>query len=227
MDKRLVILVYNPRRFTYVVKRLRKRGISYYIPDKVEYVSREDIVYTDSKDVYMLLSKKGVKVLYDPSGNDMVLEKAILLSKGKDEYFEVSIGIDPGERHTVAVIADGELVDYALDLDEDDVLRLINKVVDTYPTKHVVVKIGKGVNGLDLALYLARNMEQNITMEIIDEHGSSPSSEWRNPFIDRIIGKSKTGIAQAKKKDIYAAIMIALKSGIVVENIVEDYAAKE
>lgn len=219
--RRLILLVYEPRRFIYVVNRLRKRGVSFSIPDSLDDVSQGDIVYTDDHRVASLLKSNGALVFLDEKGDDTILEKAVLSMNGKKEYNELSIGIDPGDRFVIVALADGSIVDYSISYSIDDAVKYVSRVLTVFPARKKLVKIGGGVGGIVFLEKLKRVVgNSKIIMMVVDEDNSTPKTGWRNPFIERII--SSIPNSTPYRKDLYAATVIALKQGIVVEDGDED-----
>ena len=161
----------------------------------------------------------GAITFYDPLGTDRVLEEAILALKGKSRYNKVTIGIDPGRVTVLAVIADSELVDCYQTDSIDSLLDKIKYVLETFPSEYYEVKIGMGIKGIRI-MEAIRKEFKDISIILVDEHQSSPKLPRRNPFIERVL--SKTNISIGRRKDLYAAISIAFKDGIVVDRIDEN-----
>lgn len=222
MKNRLVLLIYDPRKFINVLTELRKRKIPFYIPDSLNEIRLNDIVYTDNKRVAEELSKRGIKTFYDSSVEGMVLEKAILYLDNKESYNELTIGVDPGRKYVCVVLADGVLVDYNVCFSITEALNYISRVLLRYPSKNKILKIGGGVNGILFVKNIFREkslkdiiIKHGVKVVVVSEDNSTPKILWRNPFIERIL--SVLTESTPYKKDLYAATVIALKQGIPVE----------
>jgi len=206
------------------VKLLRARGIQYNVPDSPNFkILANDVIYTDSIDVFRIFRDKVAKVFYDPKGTRYVLEKAILALKDKKAYNLLSIGIDPGGRYTVIALADGELIDWNHISDMDSLGKHVSDLLAGIPAKEKVVRIGIGGRGLEVAYALRKIVGEGVTIEVVDEVGSTPHG-YRNPFIERILSNIRNNINNSitRKRDLYAAIIIALKQGFPVDIYVED-----
>ncbi len=218
-----MLIIYDPKRYIYVSRYLRERGIKFTVPDSIEDLSSSDIVYTDDEKTYNLLKNMVRRVFLDKGGSRYLLEKAILSTNDKDCYNLVSVGVDPGSRYTVVVIGDGELIEWRHVGNIEGIVDHVRELVNNIPTRFFEVKIGVGVNGSDIAYSVKRVVRDKAVVELVDERESSPSRVWRNPFIEKLFLQRIRGVNRVfKKKDVYAAIMIALKKGVLVETSVED-----
>ncbi|WFO75921.1 hypothetical protein J4526_03465 [Desulfurococcaceae archaeon MEX13E-LK6-19] len=223
--RRLVVLVYEPKRFRQVLDRLKKRRIPFSIPDDIKDIKPGDVVYTDDPRIAMELMEKGVLVFLDDKGSDSVLEKAILSLKFKNEYNELTVGVDPGDRFVVVVLADGSIVDFNISYSIEEALDYIRWVLKVFPAKKKIIKIGGGVGGIAFLDKLCKSLglvvkETRTKIMVVDEGNSTPKTRWRNPFIERIISVIPDSIPY--RKDLYAATAIALKQGVLVEDSDED-----
>ena len=227
--RRLVIILYDPKRYMNTVKLLRARGIQYNVPDSPNFkVLTNDVIYTDSIDVFRKFKDKVAKVFYDPRGTRYVLEKAILALKDKKVYNLLSIGIDPGGKYTVIALADGELIDWNHISDIDSLRKYVSDLLASIPAREKVVRVGIGGRGLEIAYTIRKAVEKRVIIEAVDEVGSTPHG-YRNPFIERILSNIGNSIDNSitRKRDLYAAIIIALKEGFPVDIYVEDRTEQE
>lgn len=211
------------------VKLLRARGIQYSVPDSLDFkVFANDVIYTDSIDVYRMFKDKVAEIFYDPIGTRYFLEKAILALRGRKVYNLLSIGIDPGSKYSIIALADGELIDWNHVSDIDYLRKYVQDLISSIPAKEKIVRIGIGGRGLEIAYTLKKTLGEEVVVEVVDEVGSTPHG-YRNPFIERIISNIRDNIGNniTKKKDLYAAIIIALKTGIPVNTYVEGRTREE
>ncbi len=213
---RLVLIILDPQRFRKAISILKPRGVDYSIPKYTEYRGRpNDIVYTDSQAVAERLQSRVRTIILDRYGKRMLLEKAILKLYNKDMYNELTIGIDPGRRYTAVAIADGEIIDWIQSTSEKELLSFIKENIEEIPAKKKVIKVGTGYRGLDL---ITKITTKGAIIEAVDEGGSTPHGVSPSPFIERLIRNIDLYTKNiTRKKDLYAAIAIALKEGVVVE----------
>ncbi len=225
---RLALVIYDPKKYIYVSNYLKARGIVFRVPDTIDDVDDRDIVLTDDESLARELENRASLVFYDKAMGRDIIEKAILALKNKEQYNLLTIGVDPGDKYTVVAIADGELIEWKHIPSLDNTVEYLVNIVEQIPSRKKEVKIGLGGNGPVLAYKVKKALGDKAVVELIDEEKSTPGTLWRNPFIERLFLHRISGLNQVyKKKDIYAAIIIAFKNGFPVEVSVEDRDAEE
>jgi len=132
----------------------------------------------------------------DPS---IIIEKALQILRGKNEYNTLIVGIDPGKIFSIVVIGDGIIVDTRSIPDEYDTAREVSKILTQFKSRQKVIKIGNGTNSNRLILILGRILPPEIVMELVEERGTTKNID--------MISNSKT------TKDISSAIRISMKPG--------------
>jgi len=212
--------VFEPRRYIYVTRYLRERGIPYTVPDSLDELRSTDIVYTDNYSVHRDIADRVYKVVYNRECSRKSIEKAILALRDREEYNLVSIGVDPGSEYTVVIICDGEVVEWRHIGSKEEAIEYIVEAIEGFPSRNYEVKIGMGGDGVLLAGLVKERLGSRATVEVVDESESSPRGPWRNPFIEKMLVKRDRRVA--KKRDVYAAITIALKKGVLVDTSVKN-----
>ncbi len=198
-----------------VINTLNYRGLEYVIPKDFTKVSfsENDIVYTDLLELAKLSTPARI-ILLNESNPTRSLEEAVLASKGLSRYREVAVGIDPGKLFTAAVVADGELASWLRTDSLRELIDYVNKVIDSTPSMSYRIRVGCNSSGLGIARALKDSVKSRAVVELVSEKHSSPSLMRRNPFVSRVVSKVRT----SRRKDLYAAVSIALRSGQVIEN---------
>ncbi|MCS7127907.1 MAG: hypothetical protein N3E36_01375 [Sulfolobales archaeon] len=198
-----------------VINTLNRRGLEYTIPNDFTKISfnENDVVYTDLLELAKLSTPARI-VLFNESNPTRSLEEAIIASKGRSEYKEVAIGIDPGRLFTVAAVTDGELASWLRTGNLSELIDYVNKIIESTPSTSYRIRIGCNALGLKIARILKDSVKSRAVVELVSEKHSSPSLMHRSPFVYRIVSKVKT----SRRKDLYAAVSIALRRGQVIEN---------
>lgn len=197
------------------INTLNRRGLEYNIPDDLTKISfsENDVVYTDLPELVKLSTPARI-ILFNESNPTRSLEEAIIASKGLSKYREVAVGIDPGRLFTAAVVADGELASWLRTDSLSELVGYVNKVIDSTPSMSYRIRVGCNSLGLKIAGALKESVKSRAAIELVSEKHSSPSLMHRNPFVFRVVSKVKT----SRRKDLYAAVSIALRRGQVIEN---------
>lgn len=120
---------------------------------------------------------------------DSAVAKALQLLRGKREWQEVLIGIDPGREPGFAVVGDGEVIDTRLAASPEAVAYLLRQAIRTFPAKVVRVRVGHGdpTNRNRILNSLARD---RLRVEIVDEAGTTHRSP--QPDVDAAIVIART-----------------------------------
>ncbi len=80
--------------------------------------------------------------VYDGNARRTIL-RALSLSKGKEYFDDVVIGVDPGKRAGLAILAEGELIE-AYTVAEGGLERELRGILEYYPARSFIFRIGKG-----------------------------------------------------------------------------------
>lgn len=120
---------------------------------------------------------------------DMSIAVAIQLLKGRTEWRELLIGVDPGREPGVAMIGDGEVIDTRIAASPEAVAFHVHQAVRAFPSKEVKVRVGHGdpTNRNRILNALARD---RLRFEIVDEAGTTHRSP--QPDVDAAIDIART-----------------------------------
>jgi hypothetical protein len=110
------------------------------------------------------------------------IAKALQLLRGKSEWKQLLIGVDPGREPGVAVVGDGEVIDTRI-------AAHVHRAVSTFPSPDVRVRVGHGdpTNRNRILNALARDP---FRVEIVDEAGTTRRSH--QPDVDAAIDIART-----------------------------------
>lgn len=135
----------------------------------------------------------------------LAIEEADLIMKGFKEKNRIIIGIDPGKKPGVAVVADNRATDSFVAQSPRDIKNIINRILSLHQPREVVVRVGSGggIYGMQILKHLGKI--QGITVEIVDERSTSKNSE----------------VSFHPHRDAGAALNIALKKGMPLESPVQ------
>jgi hypothetical protein len=127
------------------------------------------------------------------------VEETIRLLRGLEDVGRLVIGIDPGERPGLAVIADGHVISTRSTADPERVVDEVKALADRYEDAEVVVRVGHGAQTLRDRI-VNGVLEAGHLVELVDETSSSPPRQ-------RVAGE----------RDKVAARVIAMTAGELVE----------
>ncbi|MEK6987632.1 MAG: hypothetical protein AABX97_05990 [Candidatus Thermoplasmatota archaeon] len=120
---------------------------------------------------------------------DSAIAKALQLLKGKTEWRELLVGVDPGREPGVAFLGDGDVLDTRLASRPEAVAPLIREALRTFPAKVVRVRVGHGdpTNRNRILNSLSRD---GLHVEIVDE--TSTTHRTAQPDLDAAIDIART-----------------------------------
>src|SRR3989441_74838 len=172
MRKVLGILTEDFRLYHDLVAALKARDVPFAslsfarrIPDTV------GVVLTSPAEAHRI--RRGRVVPVDDI--DSSIGQALQLLRGKSEWEELRIGVDPGREPGVAIIGDGEVIDTRIAASPEAVAFHVRQAIRTFPAKDVRVRIGHGdpTNRDRVLNALSRD---GLRVEIVDEAGATPRS---------------------------------------------------
>ncbi|AKA74099.1 hypothetical protein SULI_09390 [Saccharolobus solfataricus] len=121
--------------------------------------------------------------------------RIIAISRGKQEFNELLIGIDTNSPYlTIVAIIDGELIEYRRSYGLQPLINAISEILITYPAKRKIIGVGIG-NKYGEEIYRV--------ISAIYENVKSIDEKYTN---------AKSPFNQIKDKDIRAAYSIALRA---------------
>jgi len=120
---------------------------------------------------------------------DESVAKALQLLKGKSEWRELLVGVDPGREPGVAIIGDGDVIDTRIAASPEAVAFHVRQAVRTFPARDVRVRVGHGdpTNRNRILNALGR---EPVRVEIVDEAGTTHRTP--QPDVDAAIVIART-----------------------------------
>lgn len=138
-------------------------------------------------------------VIVDQNNPETSLDKAVYLTLGED-FEQIIIGIDPGKYPGMALIANNRIIS-VYHVPAGDLCPIVKRIMETYPTKNIIVRIGHGAR-LVRSRLINDLLDLGLNVEMVDETGTTPR-----------LGK---GVHGREISDIIAAVNIANISGKTV-----------
>jgi len=103
------------------------------------------------------------------------IAKALQIVRGRREWRELVVGVDPGEEPGVAVVGDGEVIDARLAASPEAVADHVRRALLAFPAERVRLRVGHGdpTNRNRIINALA---PLGLPVEIVDEKGTTHRS---------------------------------------------------
>jgi len=158
-----------------LVRELKRRNVSFLSLKPGDSVPFDvKAVITTGKERSLVMHPK-VLVFDEETDVAEVVNDAIRIVQGKQNYENLIIGVDPGRTIGVAVIGDGKLLEAlkcsSLDETTNTILNILNRV----PAAAKIVKIGDGAptQTKELLESLDEALPGDATIEVVCEAGTS------------------------------------------------------
>ncbi len=120
---------------------------------------------------------------------DAAIAKALQAVKGKTEWHELLVGVDPGREPGVAFLGDGDVLDTRLAADPEAVGPIIREGLRTFPAREVRVRVGHG-DPTNRDRILNSLATDGVRVEIVDE--TSTTRRTAQPDVDAAIDIART-----------------------------------
>jgi hypothetical protein len=204
MKANIAVATTSGKAYYLIVNELKRRKLPFISLTPNEEIPVEiKIVITTEKEKHLIKHEK-ILVYKDETEPEELVNEALQILHGKDEYEKLTIGVDPGEIFGLAVLVDGKVVETENCFSVEDTVDKILKFLRNFgkiSVASVSVKVGDGVpaykekllRSLDDALPL------NVMLESVSEVGT-----------DRYLNRTKH---RRGLRDIASAIRIAGRDG--------------
>ena len=199
----------NFRLYHDLVSTLKNRNIAYVSLNSIHHIPRNvKVILTSNAEIHDI-NRKQIIAADAYESIDYAIDKALHLLIGKDIYSHIYIGIDPGEKPGIAVVADDILI-YTLQVDSPEkVGRSIRRLLNDYPSSDYLIRIGHG-SILERNRIINSLIPLNIPIEIVNESKTSKSHQTQR--IGRDL-KSAASIALMKGGKVQRKLPLAPTRG--------------
>ena len=120
---------------------------------------------------------------------DSSIARAVQILKGKSEWKELLLGVDPGREPGVAIIGDGDVIDTRIAANPEAVAVHVREAIRIFPARDVRVRIGHG-DPTNRNRILNALAEDRLRVEIVDEAGTTHRTA--QPDVDAAIDIART-----------------------------------
>jgi hypothetical protein len=179
-----------------MLEALRERNLEFITlePDEPLPANIGAVITTDKERARIYFDR--VVTDEDP---DVAIAKAKLMISGAGDVRNLMIGVDPGVKPGVAVLADGIVLTRYLADSPEAVSKIIGGVSEEYPEAEVVVRIGNGDRTNRNRIFNAL-WENGHRLEIVDERNTTKRSH--TPDEDAAVEIAMTpGYSPRKKQE--------------------------
>jgi len=203
MKAEIALATVSGKAYYLLVNELKKKRIPFlnFKPDDSIPLDVKVVITTEKE--RHLISHSNVLVFDEHSDPSMVVNEAIRIVQGKQNYEKIVIGIDPGEVFGIAVVADGKVVETQNSFSLGETVIKVSKLVSQFLREGlaITVKVGDGVpKYTEILLHmLDEKLPRKVILESVSEMGTS------RPAVE---AKHRRGL-----RDMLSAVKIANRNG--------------
>jgi hypothetical protein len=159
-----------------------------------------EVVITTEKE-QTLVNHPNILVYKEGDDPSKIVAEAVRLSKGKQRYEKVVIGIDPGKTFGLAILGDGHVIETLNCSSQEETVQAILDAINKTPAVQTTVKVGNGPPSYTNVLLhsLDENLPPDVKIEIVSEAGTT-----------RVVDEAKH---RREIKDMMSAMRIAKRNG--------------
>ncbi len=176
MKAKVAVATVRGKPYFQIVTELKRRSIQFIslIPGEPVPIEIQVVVTTSQEKPFI---DHGRIIVFDeetdPESLGSEVVKALL---GKENYENITIGVDPGEVFGLAVVADGVVIDSENCFSIRETLNKLKNILKTVNLSQtaVTVKIGNGVPVYRELLHVLDNeLPSEVSLEIVEESGTN------------------------------------------------------
>lgn len=158
-----------------LVKELKQRKIPFLSLIPRDHVPLNIKVVITTKEEQHLVKHPNILVFKDEMTPTTIVDEAIRVAQGKQDYDRVIIGIDPGKTFGVAITADGKVLETATSSSLEETVNTVLESLSRTPATVNVVKIGNGapIYAEKLVHLLNMSLPKRVVIKIVSEAGTS------------------------------------------------------
>lgn len=203
MKKKVAVATVSGKAYYFIVNELKKRGVPFMsiLPTDPVPVGVQAVITTKEERTKM----KHKNILeYENGDLAKIVDEAVRLTRGREAYLRLVVGVDPGQNFGVAVLGDGVVIETRNCTNIKDTVDATNHALERNPATHKIVRIGNGAPKLleELQRCLDDVLSLNVVIESVSEEGTS-----------RPMGQTSN---RRGRRDVFSAIKIGRRQGQVL-----------
>lgn len=208
MRIQIAIATVHGRVYYEFVKEINRRKLSFLSLKPWDPIPFNIKVVLTTKEESREISHPNILILEEITNPESVIDEAMLIIQGKQQYGKVVIGIDPGDTCGIAILCDDKVLE-TMTTTMENAANLVIKNLKRFPAEKKIVRVGDGnpTNTKNLLKTFSLYLAENVTLELVREAGTS-----------RITNKS---FNRRILRDSVSAIKIAGRNGRKLEKNIQ------
>lgn len=204
MKAKIAVATVSGKAYYLIVNELKRKNIPFLSLTPKDTIPIEIKVVITTKEEKPFINHEKILVYQEGAEPEALINEALQLAHGKENYEKIVIGVDPGEVFGLAILADGKIIETGNCFSVNEILNKIENAVKSFGRSRLTsfsVKVGDGVPAYKEKLLQAldRKLPSNVILESVSETGTD-----RKP--------NEVGYRRGLR-DIASAIRIAGRNG--------------
>ncbi|MDI6805458.1 MAG: hypothetical protein QMD20_02205 [Candidatus Bathyarchaeia archaeon] len=177
MKAKIAVATVSGKAYYLIVNELKRKNIPFLSLTPNDTIPIEIKVVITTKEEKPLINHEKILVYQEGVEPEALINEALQLIQGKENYEKIVIGVDPGEVFGLAVLADGKVIETENCFSLNETLNKIKSAVRNFGKNQetsVSVKVGDGVPLYKKKLLhsLDKALPSNVMLEIVSEAGT-------------------------------------------------------
>jgi hypothetical protein len=178
MKEKIAVVTVSGRAYFLIVNELKNKSVPFISLTPKEPIPIEIKVVITTENEKPLIRHEKILVYREGMKPEALINEAVQIVQGKEQYEKLVIGVDPGEVFGLAVLADGKVVEtgncFSVEETRDRIERIL-KSFESTPIASISVKIGDGVAEYKerLLRVLDNALSPSVILESVSEAGTN------------------------------------------------------
>lgn len=175
MRAKIAVATVSGRAYYELVNELKRKRLSFSSLKPWDLIPLEIKVVITTEEERQHISHPQVLLFEEGSNPESVVDKAVLIVRGKRNYERVVVGVDPGKTYGIALLGDDKVLETLTSSSFQEAVNLIVDRLKRFPSLVRVVRVGDGPPEYTKKLIRSLNvaLPEGTRMEIVSEAGTS------------------------------------------------------
>ena len=198
---KIAVATVNGRAYYELVNELQRKQLPFLSLKPWDPVPVDIKVVLTTEDEQSQISHPQILSLIGDATPESLVDGAILIIQGKQNYQKIVVGVDPGQCCGVALLGDSKVIETLTASSIDSAAGLIVEALKRFPAEERLVRVGDGTSKFTVMLVdlLDTLLPEDVVIEVVREAGTS-----------RLANKS---VNRRVLRDAVSAIKIAGRKG--------------
>ena len=201
MKTKIAVATVNGRAYYTLVNELQRKKLPFFSIKPWDPVPLDVKVVLTTKEEQGQISHPKILSLKNESDPESVIDQAILIIQGKQNYQKIVVGIDPGKSCGIALLGDNKVIETLTTSSVEAATNLVINSLKRFQAETRLVRVGDGTPEYTKTLLVLLNeqLPKDVMIQVVVENGTS-----------RLANKS---VNRRVLRDAISAIRIAGRNG--------------